>query len=108
MLMTFFKTITNLNIMEKIFTLLVLVCNTINIMAQNCNELDPTFGISGKQIGLASSIWLTPRNIVVQPDNKIVQFGSISQNGSHFSIVRYNSNGSLDNSFGVSGVVITT
>jgi uncharacterized delta-60 repeat protein len=42
----------------------------------------------------------------VQPDNKIIQFGNLSSNGSHFTILRYNSDGNLDNSFGQAGKVL--
>ena len=90
--------------MKKIFTLVVFTWQAITLTAQNCNALDPTFGSMGKQIGIVNSVGLNAGNIVVQPDNKIVQFGVI--NGSYFSIVRYNSNGSVDNSFGQSGVVM--
>lgn len=95
--------------MKRIFTLLVLACQVADIIAQNCNALDQSFGSSGQQIGLTSNIWLNSKNIIVQPDNKILQFGTNSQNyNSHFSIVRYNSDGSVDKSFGQNGVVLTS
>src|SRR5437773_9894496 len=94
--------------MKKIFTLLVFTWQTINIIAQTCNALDQSFGSMGKRIGLTSNDWLSPGNIIVQQDNKIVQFGAVYQNGNHFSIVRYNSDGSVDNSFGQNGIVISS
>ncbi len=42
----------------------------------------------------------------IQSDGKIVAAGSSSQSGtSHYALARYNNNGSLDDSFGISGVV---
>ncbi|HET9824819.1 MAG TPA: hypothetical protein VFP87_05765, partial [Chitinophagaceae bacterium] len=94
--------------MKRILTLLVLTSQAVHVIAQACNALDPNFGSGGVQVGITTSDWLDPRNIVVQPDNKIVQFGSLYSNGAHFSIVRYNSDGSLDNSFGQNGRVLSS
>jgi uncharacterized delta-60 repeat protein len=92
--------------MKKIFTLLFFASQATYAFAQACNALDPTFGSGGIRVGLTSNEWIDPRNVIVQPDNKIIQFGNLSTNGSHFSILRYNSDGSLDNSFGQGGKVL--
>ena len=92
--------------MRRIFTLLFVTFRVMSIIAQTCNALDPTFASGGIRVGLTSNEWIDPKNIIVQPDNKIIQFGNVSSNGNHFSILRYNSDGSLDNSFGQSGKVL--
>ena len=72
-------------------------------------DLDPTFGTGGKVPTDFSS-----RDVVVQPDGKIIVVGSSlvpdfvnSITKSDFTIVRYNANGSLDTSFGTNGKVVT-
>ncbi len=69
-------------------------------------DLDPTFGIGGKVItggGLNVA-----QAMAIQSDGKIVAAGS-SYNGTRndFAVVRYNTDGSLDTSFGGTGIVIT-
>lgn len=70
-------------------------------------SLDPTFGGSGiivTDLGNSENA----NAVVIQPDGKIVLVGnSVGAAGSDILLVRYNSNGSLDNTFGVNGKVIT-
>src|SRR5512143_321263 len=99
----FFTHIINLNSMKKVFTLLFFTYPAMHLISQTCNALDPNFGSGGIRVGLTGNDGLSTRNIVVQPDNKVIQFGSIYSNGNHFSIVRYNSDGSIDNGFGQNG-----
>lgn len=49
------------------------------------------------------------RSLLVQPDGKIVAVGysSFSVGNNEFAVVRYNSNGSLDTTFGVNGILHT-
>lgn len=67
-------------------------------------SLDISFGSGGKLITNFGS----GRSLALQNDGKIVVAGS-SYNGTDtdFSLVRYNSDGSLDNTFGSSGIVTT-
>ncbi len=70
--------------------------------------LDFTFGISGKlitQIGTEDE-WVN--SLAVQDDGKIVASGYYN-NGSNsdFALIRYNQNGSLDNTFGTNGIITT-
>ena len=72
-------------------------------------NLDNSFGIGGKVITLIGSSRSGIEDIAIQQnDNKIVATG-YSFNGDlfQFTTVRYNQNGSLDNSFGNNGIVIT-
>ncbi len=71
-------------------------------------SLDTTFGIGGKvQTDFASS-YERAYALTIQADGKIVAAG-ISQIGGDgdFALVRYNSDGSLDTSFGSGGIVHT-
>lgn len=66
--------------------------------------LDNAFGTNG--VVITDVVTGTPdllQSMVVQPDGKIVAAGS---SGNNHCLVRYQSNGSLDNTFGTSGKVI--
>jgi len=67
--------------------------------------LDNTFGTGGKVITSISSSDDKANSLVVQPNGNIVVAGS-SWNGTNydFTVVRYNMNGTLDNSFGTNGI----
>lgn len=70
-------------------------------------SLDNSFGNGGiakTPVGSGAYGWFC----ALQPDEKIVVVGPVS-NGSNldFGVVRYNTNGSLDNNFGSNGKVIT-
>ena len=70
--------------------------------------LDTSFDGDGKVITtLESGLGLYTNSGIVQKDGKIVVAGSSSGMNS-FTLLRYNSDGSLDTSFGTDGVVITT
>ncbi len=73
--------------------------------------LDPTFGNGGKVVTLSpDSMTLGVGDIQLQPDGKILVtalpqiWGGAYKSG--WVIVRYNADGSLDNSFGSGGIVI--
>ncbi|MFC9298645.1 calcium-binding protein [Streptomyces sp. NPDC057010] len=74
-------------------------------------DLDPTFGEGG--VVITDLIYYEYTNdMVLQPDGKILTVGSQSpaeggENGSDFSLVRYNPNGSPDPGFGDGGAVTT-
>lgn len=75
-------------------------------------SLDNSFGISGKVItDIQSNIAPNPeriKSIAIQPDGKIITGGYANYFGkNHSVIVRYLSNGDLDTSFGVNGIVTT-
>jgi len=72
-------------------------------------SLDTTFdgdGIAATTIEISGSAFT---DVVIQPDGKIVAAGSgIPVNANqYFAVVRYNSNGSLDTTFGTGGIVRT-
>src|SRR5215468_504855 len=73
--------------------------------------LDTSFGVGGK---VTTDFGLTDQasSVVVQPDGKIIvaggTFATFPAAGGQFALVRYNSDGSLDTSFGVGGLVRTS
>jgi uncharacterized delta-60 repeat protein len=89
--------------MKKIYKLLLVVLSTQSYSQDGA--LDISFGIGGKVI---TSINNDERanSLVIQGDGKIVvvgyTFSSIS--GNDVSCVRYNIDGSIDNSFGINGI----
>jgi len=72
-------------------------------------SLDITFDSDGKVTTPIGSNTEFVRTMAIQTDGKILMAG-YSNNGSNddFAMVRYNGNGSLDNGFGVGGIVTTS
>jgi len=70
-------------------------------------SLDMGFGRGGKVVTSLSAGRDEAQDVMMQSDGKIV-VGGRSFNGKYddFALVRYNSNGTLDNTFGINGVVI--
>lgn len=75
------------------------------------SDLDPTFGTGGLAQVTVGTTAGGGSKIALQSDGKIVQVGSSMDSytnyGSDIAVVRYNTNGSLDTSFGTGGVVKT-
>jgi uncharacterized delta-60 repeat protein/gliding motility-associated-like protein len=71
-------------------------------------SLDTGFGTAGKVITTVGSSHETGRAVAIQADGKILLAGQ-SNNGSNydFAVVRYNTDGTLDGSFGAAGKVTT-
>jgi uncharacterized delta-60 repeat protein len=82
------------------------LCSFFKGQSQTGN-LDNTFdgdGIVTTAIGTVTDI---ANDVAVQPDGKIVVVGRTFSGHSNFCIVRYNPNGSLDNTFDTDGKVTT-
>ncbi len=70
-------------------------------------DLDPTFGGSGYVVtGATGSQEFT--GVVQQPDGKLVAVGYDTGAGRDFAVVRYNTSGTLDGTFGTGGKVVTS
>jgi len=73
--------------------------------------LDNTFGVRGRVRTDFPGLAAVPSSVVIQADGKIVVAGGafpLFTFLGNFELVRYNSNGSLDTSFGNGGIVTTT
>jgi uncharacterized delta-60 repeat protein len=69
-------------------------------------ELDPTFGSSGLVITGFGTLWVEGHAVAAQPNGKIVVSGDGSGGIiSSPAVARYNVNGTLDDSFGVNGLI---
>ena len=73
-------------------------------------SLDGTFGNGGKVTTDVSTGSDVANAVAIQADGKIVVAGSVdvSPKGKSFAVVRYNTDGSLDGTFGDNGKVITS
>ena len=79
--------------------LAVVAALTISIVAQAAiGDLDPTFGAGGKVTTFVGGSNSFANAVAVQPDGKIVVTGIPI-------LVRYNSDGTLDTTFGINGIV---
>jgi len=95
--------------------------NTLNITLVRFNNngtLDNSFGTGGKVISVVIPYSYMSLGLSIQPDGKILVGGSSTGGcindclGSPycpdlFTVIRYNADGSMDNSFGVNGKVVT-
>ncbi len=80
-------------------------------------DFDSSFGINGKVVTESYSInfkgYFTANALALQPNGKIITGGSlnvITEMGyvhSNFALVRYKTNGTIDSSFGINGIVNT-
>jgi len=72
----------------------------------SAGELDPTFGLNGKVLAPFGPPYPTNQIVAVatQPDGKYVAAGEVGASPD-FGLARYNADGSLDTTFGVSGFV---
>jgi hypothetical protein len=69
------------------------------------NGLDPTFGTGG-EVNTSFGGNDAAAKVLVQPNGKIVAVGTITSGGvSSFALARYNSDGSLETTFGTNGKV---
>ena len=72
-------------------------------------NLDATFGTAGKVVTTVGTGDNQGRSVAIQPDGKIIVAGFSRGSGgnNHFALVRYNTDGSPDTSFGAGGIVTT-
>lgn len=93
--------------MKKITFLAAIILAGTTLNAQN-GILDNTFGTNGRVITDIVAEDNEARELVIQPDGKIVVAG-LSSTGSidQFALARYDANGVLDNTFGSGGLVVT-
>ena len=89
----------------KIKFLFIIFITSLNLVAQISGSLDLTFGGTGYVTTNYSNSDDYGNAITIQADGKIIVAGT---SGSDFAISRYNTNGTLDASFGTGGKVVTS
>src|SRR5262245_24776778 len=78
------------------------------VNGQTTGTLDASFGTGGRVTTTIAGNSDFVRGVVIQPDGKIVAAGTaLGDLGSDFAVTRYNTDGTLDTSFGVRGIVTT-
>jgi len=93
--------------MKKLLLTNFLFQFSVFIFAQQAGIIDQSFANNGYAITHFTEGNAVGNAIVLQPDGKIVVGGIVSYGiAADFIAVRYNSNGSLDNTFGTNGKVI--
>ena len=83
---------------------------SFTVVAAAAGSLDTTFNSTGKVLTDIDTFGDGASAVAIQSDGKIVAAGSSFTSGTlgyDFALVRYNVDGSLDNSFGTSGKVTT-
>jgi uncharacterized delta-60 repeat protein len=71
-------------------------------------SLDSTFGTGGKVVTDISGLPNIAYSMAIQADGKVVAAGYSGLSDRDFALVRYNTDGTLDNSFGTGGRVTTS
>src|SRR5687767_5219095 len=88
---------------KSIYLAIVLLLVVPTSISAAPGDLDPTFGVGGKVIVSGYGSY----DVAIQPDGKIVTVGSAAggSEGPQIAVARYNTNGSLDTTFGGTGRV---
>ena len=98
----------NFSSLATIFIVGIIFLGSFFTIAQNAGNPDLTFGGTGYVTTSAGTLHSFGYAMEVQTDNKIVVGGYSIQNGySANTLIRYNTDGSFDNSFGNNGMVVT-
>ena len=81
--------------------------NVLIIRLNTDGTLDNTFGTNGIATTTISDRGESGHDLAVQPDGKLIVVGKVDVSGTDIQglILRYNTDGSLDNSFGNGGIV---
>ena len=88
----------------NILLLLCVVIVSLNaVLAQQAGEFDVFFGSDGIVVTDLGGTNESGRSIAVQSDGKIVVGGDSNE---YLALVRYNADGTLDEAFGINGIVI--
>lgn len=95
--------------MKKLFFIIPLLLTEFDAHAQTPGSLDLTFGETGYVTTSLGKSDNYGRAVTIQTDGKIVVAGYSSDNSDFdFALVRYNTDGTLDNFFGTAGKVTTS
>ncbi|MCK9451770.1 MAG: T9SS type A sorting domain-containing protein [Bacteroidales bacterium] len=94
--------------MKKITLLLSFLLLVAGINAQNPGDFDTSFGIDGIAMTAIGNNFGMAYDMAVQADGKIILAGQARFGSYKYAMVRYNTDGSLDQSFGENGIVTTS
>ena len=94
--------------MKHFYTFFIASLMFLGVNAQNPGSLDPAFGENGIVLSLVGDSYSQANGMAIQPDGKIILAGDARFGTSKLTIIRYNTDGSLDMDFGYEGVVSTT
>lgn len=96
-------------IRKSVFTpvLFLLPLFFLNAAKAAPGDLDTTFDFDGKVLTSVSGSSDRAKDVAIQPDGKIVVVGFNGNSNGDVSVVRYNTDGSLDVNFGSGGKVLT-
>ena len=94
--------------MKKLLQLGIIIVG-LNAYSQSPGSLDASFGTAGKVITSINTGSDKAYGVALQSDGKIVVAGVTTSptTGNDFVCVRYNSDGTLDTTFGTGGIVTT-
>ncbi|HLM61529.1 MAG TPA: carboxypeptidase regulatory-like domain-containing protein [Pyrinomonadaceae bacterium] len=103
------------NVLERVcprtFLLSVFLSLSFAIAYAAPGDLDSSFGMNGTVL-TEFDRGTTAQVVLVQPDSKIIIAGTVafsnSPNNTSFAVIRFNSDGSLDSTFGTNGKVFTS
>lgn len=94
--------------MQLRYQLLLLACLPVSFLVGQAGTLDPTFNGVGYVSTSASFNIDGARAIAIQPDGKILVAGeAVVTVNSDFAVLRYNADGTLDQTFGTGGIATT-
>lgn len=97
----------NTALLKFIYLLCLSISINVSPVFSQTNILDATFGNGGKVITPINDT-SAANDIAIQPDGKIIIGGNTTLAGANYStLVRYNDDGSLDNTFGSGGKIVT-
>ncbi len=96
--------------MKLTFTLIIL-CFSLELMAQKAGTLDSSFGVDGKVLtAFNNQSSVVIYHAITQPDGKIITVGDFTSDdttlASGFLAIRYTANGLLDSTFGQDGKAV--
>ncbi len=96
-------------LMKKTIWVLVIICLQYSIsFGQVPGTLDINFGTGGIVISPIGSSSDFGNALILQPDEKIILAGySYNASNWNFSLIRYNTTGAIDSTFGIYGKVLT-
>src|SRR5215210_7215631 len=102
------------NFLPRLFYLTILTLFALNVQTANGadGDLDLTFGSGGKKIvQVQPDVRDFAKAVAIQPDGKIVlgaELGDFSLNTNSAVLIRLNTDGSLDPTFGAGGKLINS